>query len=65
MRESGLVSGRREGQWVHYRIREDLPEWLWGVLREVFEGVVDRPPFSADAKALDRLSVRPGALRCG
>ncbi|HOP16540.1 MAG TPA: metalloregulator ArsR/SmtB family transcription factor, partial [Gammaproteobacteria bacterium] len=28
LRESGLVSDRREGLWVHYRVHPELPDWV-------------------------------------
>ena len=27
LRSSGLLSDRRDGQWVYYRLHPDLPEW--------------------------------------
>lgn len=64
LRESGLVSDRREGLWVHYRVHPDLPAWVRRVLQEVFDGVAGRPPFRDDAKALAKMANRPGAPRC-
>ena len=64
LRESGLVSGRREGQWVHYRIQSDLPEWVQAVLQDLVAGVADRAPFQGDAEALAEMPNRPGAPRC-
>ncbi|MGB7803809.1 metalloregulator ArsR/SmtB family transcription factor [Buttiauxella sp.] len=41
LRESGLVSDRREGKWVHYRLSPNMPAWAaatidnaWNCLRE-------------------------------
>lgn len=27
LRQCGVVSTRRQGQWMHYQISQDLPEW--------------------------------------
>lgn len=64
LREVGLVSDRREGLWVHYRIHPDLPEWVRRVLQDVFDGAADRSPFADDARVLAQMPNRPGAPRC-
>jgi len=64
LRELGLVSDRRAGLWVHYRIHPALPNWVLGVLRETTAGVRGRPPFSDDEHALSLMPNRPGAARC-
>jgi ArsR family transcriptional regulator len=37
LRAAGMVTTRREGLWVHYRIHPDLPDWARGVLAAVAE----------------------------
>jgi ArsR family transcriptional regulator len=64
LRESGLVSDRREGLWVHYRVHPDLPDWVRRVLGDVFDGVAERAPFREDAGTLAKMPNRPGAPRC-
>ncbi|MDD1794698.1 metalloregulator ArsR/SmtB family transcription factor [Enterovibrio makurazakiensis] len=32
LRKCGLLSDRRQGHWVFYRIRPELPEWIKSVL---------------------------------
>ncbi len=64
LRESGLVTDRRKGLWVHYRINPDLPDWVVSVLRDSFDGVSDQYPFRDDAAALTKMANRPGAPRC-
>ena len=34
LRTSGLLQGRRQGQWVFYRIHPELPAWMGAVLQE-------------------------------
>lgn len=35
LRKCGLLVDRRQGQWIFYRINNDLPEWSQLVLSEV------------------------------
>lgn len=32
LRRCALLRDRREGQWIHYRLADDLPGWARGVL---------------------------------
>ena len=47
LRSQGIVENERLGQWVHYRLSEDLPDWARETLRTVLAsrdmgGVTDR-----------------------
>jgi len=64
LREAGLVTDRREGLWIHYRINPSLPEWVQSVLRETAGGVESYPPYSDDVTTLKNMPNRPGAPRC-
>ncbi len=64
LREVGLVSDRREGLWIHYRIHPELPAWAAQVLRHTGKGIAGTAPFATDAAALARMPNRPGAPRC-
>jgi len=64
LRETGLVTDRREGLWIHYRINPELPKWASNVLRETAIGVKRMTPFSDDLAALKSMPNRPGAPRC-
>ena len=64
LRELGLVSDRRQGLWIHYRIHPELPEWARAVLEETAAGVARRDPFAADARTLSAMPDRPGVPRC-
>ena len=59
LREAGLVSDRRDGLWIHYRLNPALPEWAQTVLRATAEGVAGRKPFASDKAALARMPDRP------
>ena len=64
LRETELVTDRREGLWIHYRINPELPKWASNVLRETAIGVKHMTPFSDDLAALKSMPNRPGAPRC-
>jgi ArsR family transcriptional regulator len=64
LRDLGLVSDRREGLWIHYRIPTQLPEWVIAVLRATAEGVKSQSPFATDERTLAGMPNRPGAARC-
>lgn len=64
LREAGLVSDRREGVWVYYRINRELPAWALDVLEQTAGGVASGAPFRDDAAALAEMPNRPGAARC-
>ena len=64
LREAGLVSDRRDGLWIHYRINPGLPKWVKGVLKQTAKGVRDTTPFAEDLVALETMANRPGATRC-
>lgn len=64
LRELGLISDRRQGLWIHYRINPSLPAWVKGVLYETTEGLQHQPPFLADEQTLSAMPNRPGAPRC-
>ena len=64
LREAGLVSDRREGLWIHYRINPELPKWVKGVLKKTAQGVRGTPPFVDDLETLENMTNRPGTQRC-
>lgn len=64
LRELGLVSDRRDGLWVYYRVRADLPPWVGAVLQSTVSGLHAEPPFAEDDLALSRMPNRPSSVRC-
>ncbi len=64
LREAGLVTDRREGLWIYYRINPDLPKWVNNILWETAEGVKGMAPYSDDLTALKKMPNRPEAPRC-
>jgi ArsR family transcriptional regulator len=64
LRELGMVSDRREGLWVYYRIHPALPAWVRRLLEETAAGVCSDAPFAEDEQALAGMPNRPSGQRC-
>lgn len=64
LREAGLVTDRREGLWIHYRINPALPAWVSAMLHAIAEGARGSSPYTHDLAALQAMPNRPGAPRC-
>lgn len=64
LREAGLLTDRREGQWIYYQIDPEVPGWVMRILREVAAGTHDVAPYQSDQAALAAMPNRPGAPRC-
>ena len=57
LKKSGLLQDRRQGQWVYYRLGDDLPDWVLGVIaeaRRACEAALDD-----DRARLQAMSARP------
>jgi ArsR family transcriptional regulator len=57
IREAGLVTARREGTWMIYRLAEGLPSWTTALIATLTQGAVAE--LSADRARLARMSFRP------
>jgi len=64
LRNNGLVSDRRAGQWIYYRINPDLEEWALGVLVMTAQANFDKAPFCDDLNVLEDMPNRPGSACC-
>jgi ArsR family transcriptional regulator len=64
LREAGVVTDRRDGRWMYYRINAGLPGWCRAVLRETAGGVAPNVPFRRDHAALCGMADRPGGRCC-
>ncbi len=62
LRESGLVSDRRLGIWVYYRLRRDLPGWVQRILEEAVTGTRTLLPYQNDRAALKGITRRRSAV---
>ena len=55
LRKAGVVSGRKEGLWVHYALHPALPGWARDVLSAMRDGLADKEPYTGDAARLARV----------
>jgi ArsR family transcriptional regulator len=56
LRQAGLVTSRRDGTWIHYRLADDLPAWVAQVLAEAATAA---PDHRADRRTLQAMNARP------
>ena len=61
LRQNAVIKGRRQGQWIHYRLDPNLPRWAANVIRELVDGFGSHPDFVADR---ERLEESDRQLRC-
>ena len=64
LRDAGMVSDRRQGQWIYYRIHPDLPDWAKQVIETTAGEVATTQTFSHDLATLLDMPNRPGASCC-
>lgn len=62
LRNSGIVTDERRGQWVYYRLNPSLPEWIRNIISTSFENLQKIEPFHSDIKNLRAL--HKGKLCC-
>jgi ArsR family transcriptional regulator len=64
LRDAGLVSDRREGLWIHYRLHPELPAWAAEILAVTSRTNGNAEPFARDRKRLAAMTNRPSIRRC-
>ena len=64
LREWQIVSDRRQGLWVYYRLNDELPEWMMQVLTITADGVTGQLPYDEDQTTLTDMPNRPSAACC-
>lgn len=64
LREGGLVTDERRGQWVHYRLSDDLPNWALTIIDAAVDGQRAHGLEGADNARLQTMSGRPSAELC-
>jgi len=58
LRDNGLVETRRSGQWIHYQLCGDRPEWLRTTLNAICESLADQAPHTDDVRHVTRAIAR-------
>jgi ArsR family transcriptional regulator len=64
LRQSGIVQDRRQGQWIHYRLHDALPDWAYVVLKATSESAKNTVPYKHDRQVLQDMPNRPGSICC-
>lgn len=64
LRDYGVVTDRRSGQWIYYQIHPDLPAWARQVIEATVSEAASRELFVNDLAVLAQMPDRPGAARC-
>lgn len=64
LREAEIVSDRRAGLWIYYRMHPGLPPWALAILQTTITGINDRQPYREDRAALAGMPNRPGSRCC-
>ncbi|GGM00437.1 metalloregulator ArsR/SmtB family transcription factor [Pseudomonas asuensis] len=57
LRQCGLLSDRRQGQWVYYHLHPTLPEWVQTILKSTLEA--NHEWLKADVERLLNMGDRP------
>lgn len=59
LRRAGIVSARREGKWMHYRLAEPPDEHAARIFREVRASLAEHPEFQPDRQKLMQVCCAP------
>lgn len=59
MRDAGVLTMRKEGTWVFYRLQPQLPLWALKVLEMMVQGVAGVSIYRQDGERLANMSNRP------
>src|SRR5437870_8593163 len=59
LRRAGIVSSRREGKWMHYRLAEPPDEHAARIFREVRASLAEHPELQRDREALLKMCCAP------
>lgn len=62
LRKAGLVSDRKMGLWIYYRLHPELPQWVIEMLQSTVDGIKNDNPFASDSLALAEMPNRLGAV---
>jgi ArsR family transcriptional regulator len=55
LRKTGIVTDRKQGLWIYYRINEALPKWMSKVIQTAVRGISTEQPYAADLAALEEV----------
>lgn len=64
LRKGGLLLDERRGQWVHYRLHPELPDWALSILAAAAQGRDSSRLYQQDRQRLAAMQDRPSRPRC-
>ena len=64
LRHGGLLTDKREGQWVYYQINRELPRWAREMLDAAVAATKQEERYRQDYERLRTMSARPKEARC-
>lgn len=53
LREAGILSSRRKGTWIYYRLNPELPLWAAQALSAMADGAARGQPYQSDRERLE------------
>jgi ArsR family transcriptional regulator len=61
LRKTALVTDRKVGLWIYYRLNPELPPWIVEVIRTAAQGISAQEPYAGDLSRLSGMPNRPGS----
>lgn len=55
MRNSGLLSDERRGQWVYYSLNQSLPDWAKSIIESTAANLMKEEPYVSDKQKIGSL----------
>jgi len=55
LKQAGLIEGRKEGRWMHYRLPADRSSDIWKTLDWVFQSLENSPEIKTDQSRLKQI----------
>lgn len=62
LRKHNMVSDRRAGIWVYYRLHPELPQWMQAVLTTTVQAIKHLEPYASESQKL--VSCLPNRATC-
>lgn len=64
LRDADIVIDRRQGQWIYYQLKPDLPKWIRQVIDATVAAAKKQTPFVKDLSTLAKMPNRPRSACC-
>ncbi|MCE2595847.1 metalloregulator ArsR/SmtB family transcription factor [Motilimonas cestriensis] len=57
LRQAGILTSERKGQWVYYQLAVDLPPWFYDLLQQLIESGTLQKSYHVDVTRLNTANV--------